>query len=80
MFPQTVRQRDYIFNCLGARGNHCVATTHKLVKIADFKHSYDHFVFGKTTWSERGKVLSRYITVVIAIDVVTVAIKEPEQL
>ena len=24
MFPQTVRQRDYIFNCLGARGVCCL--------------------------------------------------------
>jgi hypothetical protein len=80
MFLQTVGQRDYVFHCLGAHRNNCVATTHRLVKIADFKHSYDHFTFGKTTWSDRGKVLSRSITVVIAIDVVTVAIKEPEQL
>ena len=55
MFPQTVRQRDYIFNCLGARGNHCVAITPQLVEIAELKHFFEHFTFGKTAWSDRGK-------------------------
>ena len=30
MFPQTVRQRDYIFNCLGARGDSGSANKSKL--------------------------------------------------
>ena len=73
MFPQTVGQRDYVFHCLGARGNHCVAITHKLVEIAEFKHFFEHFTFDKTAWSDRGKRMEKYITVVIALDLVTVA-------
>lgn len=30
MFPQTFRQRDYIFNCLGARGDSGSANKNKL--------------------------------------------------
>ena len=30
MFPQTVRQRDYVFNCLGARGDSGSANKNKL--------------------------------------------------
>ena len=56
-----------------ARGDHCVAITHELVEIAEFKHFYEHFTFGKTAWSDRGKQFEKYITVVIALDLVTVA-------
>jgi hypothetical protein len=73
MFLQTVGQHDYIFHCLEARGDHCVAITHELVEIAEFKHFYEHFTFGKTAWSDRGKQFEKYITVVIALDLVTVA-------
>ena len=73
MFPKTVRQCDYIFYCLGACRDHCVAITHELVEIAEFKHFYEHFTFGKTAWSDRGKRVEKYITVVIALDLVTVA-------
>ena len=36
MFPQTVRQRDYIFDCLGACRDYSVATKVELVEILHF--------------------------------------------
>lgn len=68
-----MNQYDYFFYCLGARGNHCVSITHQLVEIAEFKHFFEHFTFDKTAWPDRGKRVEKYITVVIALDPVTVA-------
>lgn len=46
---------------------------HQLVEIVEFKHFFEHFTFDKTAWSDRGKRMEKYITVVIALDLVTVA-------
>lgn len=75
MFPQTVRQRDYIFDCLGACRDYSVATKVELVEILYFKHFYEHFTFGETDWSKRGKRLEKYVRVAIAIELVTVGTK-----
>ena len=75
MFPQTVRQRDYIFNCLGARGDGYVTAKGELVKVLEFTHFYEHFTFDKTDWSDRGKHLKKYIRVIVAVELVTVGAK-----
>ena len=75
MFPQTVRQRDYVFHCLGAHRDYSVATKVELVEILYFKHFYEHFTFGETDWSKRGKRLEKYVRVAIAIELVTVGTK-----
>ena len=40
-----------------------------------FKHFYEHFTFGETDWSKRGKRLEKYVRVAIAIELVTVGTK-----
>ena len=75
MFPQTVRQRDYVFNCLGACGDCCVTAKGELVEVLEFTHFYEHFTFDKTDWSDRGKHLKKYIRVIVAVELVTVGAK-----
>ena len=58
-----------------ACGDYSVATKTELVEILDFKHFYEHFTFGETDWSMRGKRLEKYVRVVIAIELVTVGTK-----
>ena len=36
-------------------GDGSVATKTELAEILDFKHFYEHFTFGETDWSMRGK-------------------------
>ncbi len=55
--------------------DYSVATKVELVEILDFKHFYEHFTFGKTDWSKRGKRLEKYVRVAIAIELVTVGTK-----
>jgi len=38
-------------------------------------HFFEHFTFGETDWSKRGKRLEKYVKVVIAIELVTVGTK-----
>lgn len=52
---RTGTKNDYLFHFLVPRGNHCVAITPQLVEIAELKHFFEHFTFGKTAWSDRGK-------------------------
>jgi len=65
----------------GAFCRHCthrdysVATKVELVEILYFKHFYEHFTFGETDWSKRGKRLEKYVRVSIAIELVTVGTK-----
>ena len=40
-----------------------------------FTHFYEHFTFGETDWSKRGKRLEKYVRVAIAIELVTVGTK-----
>ena len=40
-----------------------------------YKHFYEHFTFGETDWSKRGKRLEKYVRVAIAIELVTVGTK-----
>ena len=47
----------------------------ELVEILYFKHFYEHFTFGETDWSKRGKRLEKYVRVAIAIELVTVGTK-----
>lgn len=75
MFPQTVRQRDYIFNCLGARRDYSAAAKAELVEILEFMHFFEHCTFEKTDYSERGKHMKKYIRVVVAVELVTVGSK-----
>lgn len=77
-FPNTIMILRRTYGHVEPRRDHCVAMSHKLLEIARFKHYYEHFTFGKTSWSDRGKIVEKYITVVIAIDFVTVAIIKPE--
>ena len=58
-----------------AHRDYSVATKTELVEILDFKHFYEHFTFGETDWSMRGKRLEKYVRVVIAIELVTVGTK-----
>jgi len=44
-------------------------------EILYFKHFYEHFTFGETDWSKRGKRLEKYVRVAIAIELVTVGTK-----
>ena len=39
------------------------------------KHFYEHFTFGETDWSKRGKRLEKYVRVSIVIELVTVGTK-----
>ena len=41
-------------------------------------HFFEHFTFGETDWSKRGKRLEKYVKVVIAIELVTVGTKLEE--
>ena len=59
----------------GPHRDYSVATKTELVKILDFMHFYEHFTFGKTDWSKRGKHLEKYVRVAIAIELVTVGTK-----
>jgi hypothetical protein len=59
----------------GARRDYSVATKVELVEILYFKHFYEHFTFGETDWSKRGKRLEKYVRVAIAIELVTVGTK-----
>ena len=52
-----------------------VATKVELVEILYFKHFYEHFTFGETDWSKRGKRLEKYVRVAIAIELVTAGTK-----
>ena len=45
------------------------------LEILYFKHFYEHFTFGETDWSKRGKRLEKYVRVAIAIELVTVGTK-----
>jgi len=56
--------RDYSF-----------ATKVELVDIVYFKYFYEHFTFGETDWSKRGKRLEKYVRVAITIELVTVGAK-----
>ena len=53
----------------------CVATKSELVEILEFTHFFEHCTFDKTDYSERGKHMKKYIRVVVAVDLVTVATK-----
>ena len=55
--------------------DYSVATKVELVEILYFKHFYEHFTFGETDWSKRGKRLEKYVRVAIAIELVTVSTK-----
>ena len=55
--------------------DYSVATKVELVEILYFKHFYEHFTFGETDWSKRGKRLEKYVRVAIAIELVTVGTK-----
>ena len=57
------------------RRDYSVATKVELVKILYFKHFYEHFTFGETDWSKRGKRLEKYVRVSIVIELVTVGTK-----
>ena len=57
------------------RRDYSVATKVELVEILYFKHFYEHFTFGETDWSKRGKRLEKYVRVAIAIELVTVGTK-----
>jgi len=59
----------------GAHRDYSVATKVELVEILYFKHFYEHFTFGETDWSKRGKRLEKYVRVAIAIELVTVGTK-----
>ncbi|MBR6172223.1 MAG: recombinase zinc beta ribbon domain-containing protein [Eubacterium sp.] len=58
-----------------ARRDYSVATKVELVEILYFKHFYEHFTFGETDWSKRGKRLEKYVRVSIVIELVTVGTK-----
>ena len=51
---------------------HRLSEEKRLVEILYFKHFYEHFTFGETDWSKRGKRLEKYVKVVIPIELVTV--------
>ena len=55
--------------------DYSVAAKVELVEILYFKHFYEHFTFGETDWSKRGKRLEKYVRVAIAIELVTVGTK-----
>ncbi len=55
--------------------DYSVVTKVELVEILYFKHFYEHFTFGETDWSKRGKRLEKYVRVAIAIELVTVGTK-----
>ena len=38
-------------------------------------HFFEHYTFGETDWSHRGKHLEKYIRVVVAVELVTVTAK-----
>ena len=72
------RKRELIrhpFLKLGPHRDYSVATKVELVEILYFKHFYEHFTFGETDWSKRGKRLEKYVRVAIAIELVTVGTK-----
>lgn len=51
----------------------------ELVEILYFRHFYEHFTFGETDWSHRGKCLHRYIRVAVAVNLDTVTTKPEEK-
>ena len=54
----------------------CGVTAKKeLVEILEFMHFFEHYTFGETDWSHRGKHLEKYIRVVVAVELVTVTAK-----
>ena len=55
--------------------DYSVATKVELVEILYFKHFYEHFTFGKTDWSKRGKRPEKYVRVSIVIELVTAVTK-----
>lgn len=65
----------HTFNRVEPRRDYSVATKVELVKILYFKHFYEHFTFGETDWSKRGKCLEKYVRVSIVIELVTVGTK-----
>ena len=55
----------------------CGVTAKKeLVEILEFMHFFEHYTFGETDWSHRGKHLEKYIRVVVAVELVTVTASE----
>ena len=56
-----------------ACGDCSVAHKSELIEILEFTHFFEHFTFDKTDYSERGKHMKKYIRVVVAVELVTVA-------
>ena len=50
-----------------------VTTKTELEEILEFTHFYEHFTFDKTDWSDRGKRFKKYIKVIVAVELDTVA-------
>lgn len=75
MFARTGRGNGYQSCFLVPHRDYSVATKVELVEILYFKHFYEHFTFGETDWSKRGKRLEKYVRVSIVIELVTVGTK-----
>ena len=74
--------RERALNALGRIGRGscpliepCWTDLFRFIEILYFKHFYEHFTFGETDWSKRGKRLEKYVRVAIAIELVTVGTK-----
>ncbi len=75
MFLICFHARRHSFQGPMPHRDYSVATKVELVEILYFKHFYEHFTFGETDWSKRGKRLEKYVRVAIAIELVTVGTK-----
>ena len=57
------------------RGDRHMSTQGEFIEILEFMHFFEHYTFGETDWSHRGKHLEKYIRVVVAVELVTVTAK-----
>lgn len=63
---------------MGQRNNRrdCYVTAKsELAEVLEFTHFFEHFTFEKTDRSEREKRMKKYIRVVVAVELDTVAAK-----
>ena len=72
---ENVASVGHPYSPIVACGDCGVTAKKELVEILEFMHFFEHYTFGETDWSHRGKHLEKYIRVVVAVELVTVTAK-----